>query len=131
VTRLHGRASYSTPGLCQRRLKSDPRWTCITRLLSRLHVSGVLGGKLLEDELLVRHAVSNIKGRFASSPELKGALLHAIIDPFDAYTTISTQVLGTCTRRPDSRIAGVAQLYEALWACLGAPHGRKHRLRDS
>ena len=57
------------------------------------YVNGVLKGKLLENELLVQQAGSNSKEQFANSPDLKEALVHAIIDAFDAHTAMSKQAL--------------------------------------
>jgi type I restriction enzyme, R subunit len=55
-------------------------------------VNGVLKGKLLENEMLVQQATSNSKEQFANLPDLKDALLHAIMD---APTTMRTQALGS------------------------------------
>lgn len=58
-----------------------------------VYVNGVLKGKLPENETLVQQAMSNSKEQFANSPDLKGALMHAIMDALDAHTTMSTQAL--------------------------------------
>ncbi|SDV50655.1 type I restriction endonuclease subunit R [Chitinasiproducens palmae] len=81
-----------------------------------VYVNGVLKGKLLENGLLVRQAASNSKEQFANSPDLKDALLHAIMDAFDAHTTMSTQALGSERVRAGLKdiLLGPAQLYEAL-----------------
>lgn len=60
-----------------------------------IYVNGVLKGKLLENELLVQQAGSNSKEQFANSPDLKTAVLNAIMDALDAHTTMSTQALGS------------------------------------
>jgi type I restriction enzyme R subunit len=81
-----------------------------------VYVNGVLKGKLLENGLLVQQAASNSKEQFANSPDLKDALLHAIMDAFEAHTTMSTQALGSERVRDGLKdiLLGPAQLYEAL-----------------
>lgn len=81
-----------------------------------VYVNGVLMGKLLENETLLRQAASNTKEQFANSPDLNDALLHAIMDALDAHTTMSTQALGSVRVREGLRdiLLGPAQLYEAL-----------------
>ncbi|GAB3399693.1 DEAD/DEAH box helicase family protein [Massilia agilis] len=81
-----------------------------------VYVNGVLKGKLLENETLMRQAASNSKEQFANSPDLKDALLHAIMDALDAHQTMSTQALGSERVRDGLRdiLLGPAQLYEAL-----------------
>jgi type I restriction enzyme R subunit len=81
-----------------------------------VYVNGVLKGKLLENETLMRQAVSNSKEQFANSPDLKDALLHAIMDALDAHQTMSTQALGSERVREGLRdiLLGPAQLYESL-----------------
>lgn len=81
-----------------------------------VYVNGVLRGKLLENETLLRQAASNTKEQFANSPDLKDALMHAIMDALDAHTTMSTQALGSERVREGLRdiLLGPAQLYEAL-----------------
>ncbi|MGF6379820.1 type I restriction enzyme R subunit [Paraburkholderia atlantica] len=87
-----------------------------------VYVNGVLKGKLLENELLVQQAASNSKEQFASSPDLKDALLHAIIDAFEAHTTMSKQALDSERVRDGLKdiLLGPAQLYESLRARSGA-----------
>jgi type I restriction enzyme, R subunit len=87
-----------------------------------LYVNGVLKGKLLENELLVQQAASNSKEQFASSPDLKDALMHAIIDAFDAHTTMSRQALDSERVRDGLKdiLLGPAQLYESLRARSGS-----------
>lgn len=83
-----------------------------------VYVNGVLKSKLLENETLVQQAASNSKEQFANSPDLKDALLHAVMDALDAHTTMSTQALGSERVREGLRdiLLGPAQLYEALRA---------------
>lgn len=59
------------------------------------YVSGALKGKLLENEMLVQQAASNSKEQFANSPDLKQALVNAIMDALDAHQAMSTQALGS------------------------------------
>ncbi|MBC7860175.1 MAG: type I restriction endonuclease subunit R [Burkholderiaceae bacterium] len=86
-----------------------------------VYVNGVLKGKLLENETLLRQAASNSKEQFANSPDLNAALLHAIMDALEAHTTMSTQALGSERVREGLRdvLLGPAQLYEALRARSG------------
>lgn len=81
-----------------------------------VYVNGVLKGKLLENALLMQQAASNSKEQFANSPDLKEALLHAIIDAFDAHATMSKQALDSERVRDGLKdiLLGPAQLYEAL-----------------
>jgi type I restriction enzyme R subunit len=81
-----------------------------------VYVNGVLKGKLLENETLLRQAASNSKEQFANSPDLKEAMLNAIMDALDAYQSMSTQALGSERVRDGLRdiLLGPGQLYEAL-----------------
>lgn len=86
-----------------------------------VYVNGVLKGKLLENQTLVRQAASNSKAQFANSPDLRDALLHAIMDALDAHGTMSTQALGServCEGLRDI-LLGPGQLYEGLRARSG------------
>jgi len=87
-----------------------------------VYVNGVLKGKLLENQTLVQQAASNSKEQFANSPDLKDALLHAIMDALDAHNTMSSQALGSERVRDGLRdiLLGPAQLYEALKDKAGA-----------
>lgn len=93
-----------------------------------VYVNGVLKGKLLENETLVQQAMSNSKEQFANSPDLKDALMHAIMDALEAHTTMSTQALGSERVREGLRdiLLGPAQLYEAL-RTRGEPIERSER----
>lgn len=93
-----------------------------------VYVNGVLKGKLLENETLVRQAASNSKEQFANSPDLKDAVLHAIMDALDAHQTMSTQALGSERVRDGLRdiLLGPAQLYEALRTKSGPGHPASH-----
>ncbi|SFQ57775.1 type I restriction enzyme, R subunit [Variovorax sp. OK605] len=83
-----------------------------------VYVNGVLKGKLLENETLVQQAGSNSKEQFANSPDLRKALMDAIIDAFEAHQTMSSQALGSERVRDGLKdiLLGPAQLYEALRA---------------
>lgn len=86
-----------------------------------VYVNGVIKGKLLENEMLMQQAASNSKEQFANSPDLKDALMHAIMDALDAHTSMSTQALGSARVRDGLTdiLLGPAQLYEALRARSG------------
>ncbi|WP_242734086.1 type I restriction endonuclease subunit R [Xanthomonas translucens] len=83
-----------------------------------VYVNGVIKGKLLENDTLVQQASSNSKEQFANSPDLKDALMHAIMDAFEAHQTMSTQALDSESVRDGLKdiLLGPAQLYEALRA---------------
>jgi len=48
-------------------------------------------GKLLESSVLVQQACSNSKSQFDNSPDFESEFTGAIIDAFDAYTSMSRQ----------------------------------------
>lgn len=83
-----------------------------------VYVNGVLKGKLLENETLLQQALSNSKEQFSNSPDLRDALLNAIMDALDAHTTMSTQALGSERVRDGLKdiLLGPGNLYEALRA---------------
>ncbi|WP_019578300.1 type I restriction endonuclease subunit R [Curvibacter lanceolatus] len=86
-----------------------------------VYVNGVLKGKLLENETLRQQAASNSKEQFANSPDLKAAVMHAIMDALEAHTAMSSQALGSERVRDGLKdiLLGPAQLYEALRARSG------------
>ncbi|MCH2241714.1 MAG: type I restriction endonuclease subunit R, partial [Aquabacterium sp.] len=90
-----------------------------------IYVNEVLKGKLLESDLLVQQALNNSKERFADSPDLSSELLNAIIDAFDAHTTMSRQALDSERVRQGLKhiLLGPAGLYEALRGRGGAAAG--------
>ncbi len=90
-----------------------------------VYVNGVLKGKLLENATLVQQAASNSKEQFANSPDLKDALLHAIMDALEAHSAMSSQALGSERVRDGLKdiLLGPAQLYESLRARSGAAPG--------
>lgn len=81
-----------------------------------VYVNGVLKGKLLENETLMQQAASNSKEQFANSPDLKNALLSAIMDALEAHQAMSSQALGSERIRDGLKdiLLGPARLYEAL-----------------
>lgn len=83
-----------------------------------VYVNGVLKGKLLENETLIKQAASNSKEQFANSPDLNKALVDAIIDAFEAHQAMSSQALGSAKVQAGLKdiLLGPAQLYEALRA---------------
>jgi len=86
-----------------------------------VYVNGVLKGKLLENDTLMQQAMSNSKEQFANSPDLRQALVHAIMDAFEAHSAMSTQALGfkRVQEGLTEILLGPAQLYEALRARSG------------
>ena len=72
----------------------------------------------VKPETLVQQAGNNSKEQFANSPDLKDALMHAIMDALEAHSTMSTQALESERVRAGLKdiLLGPAQLYEALRA---------------
>lgn len=81
-----------------------------------IYVNGVIKGKLLENETLRNQAANNSKEQFSNSPDLAQALMEAIMDAYEAHTTMSTQALNSDRVREGLKhiLLGPAQLYEAL-----------------
>jgi type I restriction enzyme R subunit len=81
-----------------------------------IYVNNVIKGKLLESQTLVQQAANNSKEQFAQSPDLSQAILDAIIDAFEAHTTMSKQALDSAKVREGLKdvLLGPGQLYEAL-----------------
>lgn len=93
-----------------------------------IYVNNVLKGKLMESETLVQQASHNSKEQFSNSPDLTQAILDAIIDAFEAHSTMSKQALDSEEVRAGLKdvLLGPGQLYEALkskGAADGAPSG--------
>lgn len=82
------------------------------------YVNGVIKGKMLENETLIQQSMSNSKEQFANSPDLRHALMNAVMDALDAHNTMSTQALGSERVREGllNILLGPAQLYETLRA---------------
>ncbi|MBP1804399.1 hypothetical protein [Rubellimicrobium aerolatum] len=83
-----------------------------------IYVNSVLKGKLLENEMLAQQAASNTKEQSASSPALGDAILDAIMDAFEAHTSMSRQALDSAEVRQGLKqvLLGPVQLYEGLRA---------------
>ena len=81
-----------------------------------VYVNNVIKGKLLESETLRQQAANNSKEQFANSPDLKTALLDAIMSALDAHTTMSTQALNSQTVQMGMKdiLLNHAGLWEAL-----------------
>ncbi len=81
-----------------------------------IYVNNVLKGKLLQSETLVQQATNNSKEQFANSPDLKDAILDAIMDAFAAHETMSKQALDSDKVRDGLKdvLLGPGQLYERL-----------------
>ncbi len=86
-----------------------------------VYVNNVLMGKLLESDLLMQQAANNSKEQFANSPDLSSELMNAIMDAFEAHSTMSKQAIDSDKVRQGLKhiLLGPAELYEALrskWA---------------
>jgi len=81
-----------------------------------VYANSVIKGKLLESDTLRKQAANNSKEQFANSPDLKTALMNAIMDALEAHTTMSTQALESEKVREGLKaiLLGPAGLYEAL-----------------
>ena len=81
-----------------------------------VYANSVIKGKLLESDTLRKQAANNSKEQFANSPDLKTALMNAIIDALEAHTSMSTQALESEKVREGlmAILLGPAGLYEAL-----------------
>ena len=93
-----------------------------------VYMNSVLKGKLLENETLVQQASSNSKEQFSNSPDLKSALLQAIMDAPEAHQTMSSQALASERVRDGLKdvLLGPAQLYEALRERSGTASAARH-----
>jgi type I restriction enzyme R subunit len=81
-----------------------------------IYVNNVLKGKLMESEMLAQQAAHNSKEQFSNSPALTQAILNAVIDAFEAHSTMSKQALDSAKVREGLKdvLLGPGQLYEAL-----------------
>ncbi len=59
------------------------------------YVNGTIFGKVVESSTLKQQAASNTKEQFANSPDLKPEILNAIMESYDAHTSMSTQALNS------------------------------------
>jgi type I restriction enzyme, R subunit len=75
-----------------------------------------LRDKMLESDALVTQAANNTEAQFANSPTLKDELMNAIIDAFEAHSSLSRQALDSQKVRDGLKevLLGPSQLYEAL-----------------
>jgi type I restriction enzyme R subunit len=82
-----------------------------------VYVNGLVM-KMVENETLIQQAANNSKEQFANSPDLKTALVNAIMDALDAHSTMSSQALNSERIRDGLKdtLLGPAGLYEALRA---------------
>ncbi|MBB3695828.1 type I restriction endonuclease subunit R [Sphingomonas sp. BK580] len=80
-----------------------------------------LRNKMLESDALVTQAANNTEAQFANSPTLKDELMNAIIEAFEAHSSLSKQALDSQKVRDGLKevLLGPAQLYEALRARTG------------
>ncbi len=83
------------------------------------YVDRVIKGKMMEDGVLRAQAQANTKEQFANSPDLNGALLHAIMDAMAAHQAMSTQALNSTEKR--ARILAALLGPGALWESLRRP----------
>jgi len=92
-----------------------------------IYVNNVIKGKLMESETLAQQAANNSKEQFANSPDLSKAILDAIIDAFEAHTTMSKQALDSAKIREGLKdvLLGPGQLWEEL-----RETGEQHRSID-
>ncbi|MEO8298526.1 MAG: DEAD/DEAH box helicase family protein [Burkholderiales bacterium] len=82
-------------------------------------------GKMMESDLLVQQAMNNTKQQFSNSPDFTSEQLNAIIDAFDAFSTMSKQALDSEKVRQGLKhiLLGPAQLYETLRQRGAGPQG--------
>lgn len=81
-----------------------------------VYINNVIKGKLLESPILVQQAANNTKEQFANSPDLSSEILNAIMEAFEAHSTMSKQALDSerVRRGLQDILLGPARLYEAL-----------------
>ncbi|GAB3469321.1 type I restriction endonuclease subunit R [Polaromonas eurypsychrophila] len=86
------------------------------------YVNGTIFGKVVESGTLRQQAASNTKEQFANSPDLKTELQNAIMESYDAHTSMSTQALNSpvVLRGILNILLNHSQLYETLRARAGA-----------
>lgn len=82
------------------------------------YVNGTIFGKVVESGTLRQQAASNTKEQFANSPDLKTELQNAIMESYDAHTSMSTQALNSpvVLRGILNILLNHSQLYETLRA---------------
>ncbi|MFN6338134.1 MAG: hypothetical protein ACK41W_05310 [Cyanobacteriota bacterium] len=72
-------------------------------------VCSVIRGKVLESSTPSQQAAANSKEQFSHSPDLKKALLDAIIGALDAHQLMSNQALNSEDVREDLRDQGLKE----------------------
>jgi type I restriction enzyme R subunit len=89
----------------------------------QLGYADVIVEKLLESPSLRQQAAGNDKAQFASTPDLSPDVRDAIIDAFDAPTTMSTILLDSNEKRERfvHDLLHDANPWERLRACEAAP----------
>ncbi|MGV8804878.1 MAG: type I restriction endonuclease subunit R [Polaromonas sp.] len=82
------------------------------------YVNGTLFGKVVESRTLRQQAANNTKEQFANSPDLNPEVLNAIMESYDAHTSMSTQALNSpvVLRGIMNILLNHSQLYETLRA---------------
>ena len=82
----------------------------------QLSFVATLNGKVQESETLAQQAANNSKEQFSNSPALTQVILDAIIDAFEAHSTMSKQALDSSQVRDGLKdvLLGPGQLYETL-----------------
>ena len=82
------------------------------------YVNGTIFGKVVASNTLKQQAANNTKEQFANSPDLKNELQNAIIESYDAHTSMSTQALNSpmVLRGILDILMNHTHLYEALRA---------------
>ena len=87
-------------------------------------------GKMMESDLLAQQAMNNSKEQFSNSPDFSSEQMNAIMDAFDAFSTMSKQAIDSDKVRQGLKhiLLGPAGLYEALrskWSTQPGnhPHG--------
>jgi hypothetical protein len=82
------------------------------------YVNGTLFGKVMESATLMQQAANNSREQFANSPDLAQELKNAVMDSYDAHTSMSmsTQALNSpiVLRGILDVLLNHSQLYEAL-----------------
>ena len=81
-----------------------------------VYVNNVLKGKLMESEILREQAANNTPEQFSNSPDLTLAIMNAVIEAFDAHTSMSQQALDSEDVRRGllDILLGPGQLYQSL-----------------
>lgn len=80
------------------------------------YVDSVIKGKMMENEALRAQAAANTPEQFANSPDLKEALMGAIMDALEAHQAMSSKALGSEAVRARilSTLLGPGELWGAL-----------------